>query len=212
MQPRPRGTPSVAFVYTNAPVVELFLNGKSLGHQAVKRLGYASWTFPYERGNLTAVALSPGGTGAGSQVGHHHDPSSGSEAAASDTVVTAGPATQLRLTVDVPSVSTGTGDRLLADGADAGLVRVTLLDAAGNVAPDSGVNVSFSIVDGPGRVIGVGNGNPKCVEPNQVPWRSSFRGKRTFSCAQTPRLSPWSAPIGCTWCVVCSIQYRGGVG
>lgn len=198
MQPRPLGTPSVAFVYSSAPAVELFLNGESLGKQTIAQLGYASWTFPYEPGNLTAVDVSgtyssssrigsssssprSSGNSGGGDVDPAVDFAAGGVAGAagsavSDTVLTAGPATQLRFVLDVPSTRTGTGERLVADGADAGLVRVTLLDAAGNFAPDSGVNVTFAIVDGPGRLIGVGNGDPKCVEPNQASWRSTFKG------------------------------------
>ena len=34
----------------------------------------------------------------------------------------------------------------------------------------------FSIVSGPGRIIGVGNGDPFCHEPNKASWRSAYHG------------------------------------
>jgi len=36
--------------------------------------------------------------------------------------------------------------------------------------------VTFEVVSGPGRVLGVGNGDPDCKEPHQVRWRSAYNG------------------------------------
>ena len=155
--------------YSSAPAVELLHNGRSVGISKVPRLGYAEWDVPWAPGNLTAVAV----TGS-------------SMPGASHTVVTAGAPAALRLVTTVPSLATGTGTALVADGLDAGLVSAELVDAAGNFVPSSGANITFVVVKGPGRLIGVGNGDPKCAEPNQAPWRSSFRG-RAAAVVQTDR-------------------------
>jgi len=76
------------------------------------------------------------------------------------TVVAPGAATTLQLSVDVPSPATGTGSRLILDGNDAGLIRAALVDDNGRLVPDATANVTFSVIVGNGRVLGIGNGNP----------------------------------------------------
>ena len=78
--------------------------------------------------------------------------------------------------LDVPSEDTGTGTALVLNGEDAGMVSAAILDSNGRVCHSSSLNVSFSIVSGPGRIIGVGNGDPSCHEPNQAYWRSAYHG------------------------------------
>ena len=62
------------------------------------------------------------------------------------------------------------------NGQDAGMVSAAIVDAKGNVIPSSSAKVSFRVVSGPGKIIGVGSGDPSCHEPNQVPWRSAYHG------------------------------------
>ena len=57
-----------------------------------------------------------------------------------------------------------------------GLIRATIVDAKGVVAATASNNVTFEIVSGPGRVFGVGNGDPTNHQPNQVSWRSAYHG------------------------------------
>lgn len=62
---------------------------------------------------------------------------------------------------------------------DAALVRVSVVDSDGRLVttPEGGAhNVTFRVVSGPGRVVGVGNGNPSCHEPNRAPWRTTYHG------------------------------------
>jgi hypothetical protein len=76
-------------------------------------------------------------------------------------------ATTLGFFVDVPSPSTGTGSRLVLDGADAALLRVATLDRNGALVSNSPVNITFTVTSGPGRISGVGNGDPTShAEPN----------------------------------------------
>lgn len=155
-------------VYTEAPQVTLLKDGESVGTaNGLRRgtLGGPSWaTFDHVKfspGNLTAVAMS-----------------SSNASLATHTVVTAAttPAAVV-LSVDVPSAATGTGTALLLDGQDVGLVRATIVDAAGNFVPGaSGVNVSFRVMSGPGIVVGAHSGDPASHEENQRPYHSSYHG------------------------------------
>ena len=74
----------------------------------------------------------------------------------------------LALTLDVPSPATGTGARLVLDGADVALVRLSALDVDGGmIVSGAPLNVTFSVVSGPGRLAGVGNGDPTShAQPN----------------------------------------------
>jgi hypothetical protein len=74
----------------------------------------------------------------------------------------------LGLYVDVPSPATGTGAKLLLDGSDVALLRAALLDGVSDaLVSGAPLNVTFSIVSGPGRVAGVGAGDPAAHEqPN----------------------------------------------
>ena len=146
-------------VYTNAPMAELFVNGKSMGVQTIVWQGWAQWSVTFTPGKLMATATNEN-----------------KEVLASHTVETAGGAAKVVAYVDVPSNETGTGSMLVLDGQDAGMVSAAIVDASGNVVPSATNNITFSIVSGPGRIIGVGNGNPSCHEPNKVPWRSAYHG------------------------------------
>ncbi len=66
-----------------------------------------------------------------------------------------------------------------ADGADVAVVNVSVCDAEGLVVPTAGNLVRFSL-SGPGRILGVGNGDPSCHEPDKPvegqASRSAFNG------------------------------------
>ncbi|EDQ90237.1 uncharacterized protein MONBRDRAFT_36654 [Monosiga brevicollis MX1] len=66
---------------------------------------------------------------------------------------------QLSLVVDAPAASTGTGTHLYLDGEDTAMLHVALQDEQGALVTLSSANVSFAVVSGPGRLIGVGNGD-----------------------------------------------------
>ncbi|MDR3734584.1 MAG: beta-galactosidase GalA [Acidobacteriaceae bacterium] len=135
--------------YCNQKTVELFVNGRSLGAQVVKKNGHLSWKVRYEPGILEAHATGVGGT---ALVGRHE---------------TAGPAAKIILTPDRASI--------LADGEDLSVLHVKLLDRNGLFVPEANNLITFRI-DGPGKLIGVGNGDPSCHEPDHASWRSAFNG------------------------------------
>jgi hypothetical protein len=159
-EPLPSVTNRTIQVYTNAPMAELSVNGKSLGSMKLDWQGWAEWdNVSYAAGKIVATALD-----------------SQSQIKATHTVETAGAAAKVVAYIDVPNIATGTGKSLVLDGQDAGMVSAAIVDTQGKVVPSASHNVTFSIVSGPGRIIGVGNGNPMCHEPNKASWRSAYHG------------------------------------
>jgi hypothetical protein len=136
-------------VYTNAPFARILVNGVQIGSPVMNVASYGSAVFHgvgYVKGNVTAEALAT------------DDPAA--LALASHTKWSWGVAAAIVLTVDVPSVTTGTGISVYLDGEDIALIRATIVDAAGVTVHTSTANVSFSVSGGPARVAGVGNGDP----------------------------------------------------
>jgi len=125
--------------YTNHEEAELFLNGRSLGRKAVPTLDRVEWKVPYEPGILEVR-----GYRSGAQVGVTR-------------VETTGPAVKLVLRADRKFLG--------ADGRDATVVAVEAQDAQGRLVPTAQDQVRFSIAGG--RILGVGNGDPSCLEPDQ---------------------------------------------
>jgi len=151
-------------VYTNCPRVTLQLNGKHLAGfvEDVSFFGMATFErVPYEAGNLTALGWD----------------ATGKNLVASHSTFTPGEAAALSLSIDVPSVATGTGDAVLADGEDVAMLRATLLDSNGHLVPSNGDhNISFRIVSGDARVIATHNGDPANISPNHSPWVPTYGG------------------------------------
>lgn len=143
------GQPIKVMVLTNADHIELSLNGKTLGEKNVDPYDMVYFEVPYAPGQLEATALV-----AGRIVGRAR-------------VVTTGEAVALQLLPE--------RQQLKGDGRDAVPVTVQAVDAEGRVVPSASQFVQFE-VDGPGNIIGVGNGNPNCHEPEKANRRSLFNG------------------------------------
>jgi len=136
------------WVHSNAGEVELFLNGKSLGKKTMEHNSHLEWKVPYAPGKLEAKGLKDGKI-------------------ISDIVETTGAPVGLTLAPDRAA--------LTADGADLAWVKVSVVDEKGRVVPTAGNLVRFSVT-GPGRIIGVGNGDATCAEPGQATQRSACNG------------------------------------
>ena len=151
-----RGQPIDVWVNSNADDVELFLNGKSLGKQEMKRNGHLQWTVNYEPGKLEAIAYKKGKK-------------------LTAKVETTGTPAEVVLT---PYKTT-----MLADGQDVSVINVTVVDREGREVPDADNLIRFAI-EGDGKIIGVGNGDPSSHEPDQCvdgTWqRRLFNGKAQF--------------------------------
>ncbi|MBE0698124.1 MAG: DUF4982 domain-containing protein, partial [Anaerolineaceae bacterium] len=81
-------------------------------------------------------------------------------------VETSGPASAIRLLPD--------RDNIQPIRDDVCVIDVEILDEQGRVVPIADPQVYFTI-DGPGKIIGVGNGNPSSHEPEQGKPRSAAR-------------------------------------
>ena len=80
---------------------------------------------------------------------------------------TAGEAARISLTADRA--------RLAADNADLAVVTIAVLDAHGRPVPDAANSVRLSL-SGPGKLIGMGNGDPTSHEPDKTDVRRAFKG------------------------------------
>lgn len=138
-------------VYTSGDEVELFLNGKSLGRKTKAQYEYRlSWDdVIYQPGELKAVAYKHG------------------KKWAQTVMRTAGPAAQLTLAADHPTIK--------ADGQDLSFVTVTVADQAGQLVPRSHNHVTFELT-GPGEIIAVDNGDATSFEPFQAKERNAYNG------------------------------------
>lgn len=152
------GEVTPVFVYTNGDGAELFLNGKSLGRKSknpksansIERFRLMWNDVVYESGELKAVAWKEG------------------EIIGEQTVRTAGPPHQIRLTPDRTVIATG--------GDDLSYILIEALDREGNPCPlaDNEIELTLS---GPGTIAGVGNGNPQSLAPMQDNRVTLFYGK-----------------------------------
>ncbi len=145
------GQPVDVWAYSNAARVELLLNGQSLGAKEMPKNGHLAWSVPYAPGRLSARALDAAGT-----------------LIAQDSVETTGAPAALSMSTDRAA--------LKADGEDVTMIEVDVRDAQGRIVPTASDKVTFTL-SGPGRIAGVGNGNPSSHEPDQASFRSAFNGK-----------------------------------
>ncbi|NBR70391.1 MAG: DUF4982 domain-containing protein, partial [Verrucomicrobia bacterium] len=134
---------------SNAEKVELYLNGRSVGEKAVDPFEMVEWQVPYEPGFLEAVGKK-----------------NGKEVSRKKVETTCSPVT-LELFTDRSQIN--------GDGQDALPVTVRALDEKGRPVPTAMLPVTFSL-DGPANIIGLGNGDPRCHEPEKGNQRSLFNG------------------------------------
>ncbi len=125
--------------HSNCEEVELFLNGASLGRKAMPVNGHLAWPVEYAPGTLLARGYR------------------GGKEIAVARVETTGPAAAIALTPHQATLS--------ADGRDVAVVTVEMRDASGRFVPTAAQKVNFAL-SGPGRILGVGNGDPSSLEPD----------------------------------------------
>jgi beta-galactosidase len=135
--------------HSNLDKVELFLNGESLGVKEVPRNSHLAWKVPYKAGTLEARGYK-----------------SGQQALVARRETTGGPA-RILLRPD--------RQQILADGQDVSLVEVQVVDHEDRLVPVADNEIVFQL-SGPGKVIGVGNGDPSSHEPDKAHKRRAFNG------------------------------------
>ncbi|HEY9153591.1 MAG TPA: DUF4982 domain-containing protein, partial [Opitutaceae bacterium] len=137
-------------VESNCDEVELWLNGQSLGKQPVPKNGHATYTIKYAPGELRAAGYR------------------GGQKVANDSAATAGVARRIVLRADRTRVEAATN-------GDVACVSVHLVDEQNRTVSNASNAISFHL-SGPGKIIGVGNGNPSSHEPDQwLPKRELLR-------------------------------------
>jgi beta-galactosidase len=140
------------WAYSNTDSVELFVNSKSQGKQKISTLSHVTWKVTFEAGTLEGRGYDA----SGKQV-------------VSQTILTAGAPAAIKLSLDLGQ------NGLKADGQDAALVAVSIVDSTGNVVPTAGNEVSFTVT-GPGSLIGLGSGDPSNHEPDKGTKRHAWNG------------------------------------
>jgi beta-galactosidase len=159
--------------FTNCDSVELFLNGKSVGVKgfAFPRYGmqgrygqfapgaaggirtttdlHLAWDVPYEPGTLRAVGTTNGKT------------------VLTVDVATTGDAATIGLSPDRETIR--------ADRRDLAHIVVKMLDDHGRMPPDADNPITFA-VEGPGKLIGVDNGDPSNTEDYKGTTKKAFHG------------------------------------
>ena len=146
--PGREGEEILVAAYTNCDAVELFLNDESLGRKVVDPIEMVEWRVPYRVGILRAVAFREG------------------VAAAQANRETTNGAVALAL-VGVESAP--------ADGVFAIPITVMAIDDTSRPVPTAANHVAFTI-EGPAKILGVGNGDPRSHEPDKASARSLFNG------------------------------------
>lgn len=126
--------------FSNCGEVELFLNGKSLGKKTMPALSHLEWKVPFKPGTLSAKGYQQG-------------------------KVTAEAKWE---TTGIPALVALSSDRgsIQADGEDVAVVTVEARDKEGRPVATAGNEIQFTL-KGPGRIIGVGNGDPTCHEADR---------------------------------------------
>jgi beta-galactosidase len=128
------------WAHSNCDEVELILNGQSLGRKAMKKYSHLEWSVKYAPGTLLARGYK-----------------GGKEILTAKVETTGAPATfQL-----APHRAT-----IKADGVDVSVITVQVADAQGRMVPTAADEITFTL-SGPGKIIGVGNGDPSSHEPDQ---------------------------------------------
>lgn len=129
------------WAYSNCEQVELFLNKKSLGRKPMPKDGHIEWMVKYVPGTLSAKGFKNG------------------KEIIKTQVETTGSTAAIELIADRTSIK--------ADGEDVSVVTVRINDAKGLNVPVANDEISFTL-EGPGKIIGVGNGDPASHEPDRM--------------------------------------------
>ncbi len=137
-------------VYTNCDSAELFLNGKSLGKKAMTDERQIVWLVPYEPGTIAVETYDKGGV------------------KLSKSYTTSGSTSAISIKAD--------RSEICANEQDVVICEITVTDRNGVMVPHANNLITFE-VDGPGKIIGVENGDILDLSPHKVNYRKAFNGK-----------------------------------
>ena len=137
--------------YTNCDEVKLYLNGQLLETKKLADTQKLSlrWKVPFRAGVLKAEGFNNG------------------KLVATDVVKTAGDIAKIELLPDRSTIN--------ANGKDLSFITVKITDENGTLVPEADNLVHFEL-EGEGKIVGVGNGNPMSLEPAKGRERRAFSG------------------------------------
>lgn len=135
--------------FSNLEAVELFVNGASHGRKSVTPCSHVHWQVPFEPGVIEATGYRNG------------------DRVLSARRETAGASHSIGLNADRTTID--------ANGEDVTLVTVQARDEQGRLVPNASNLIHFEI-EGPGKILGVGNGDPSSHEPDKASSRKLFNG------------------------------------
>ena len=146
---------------TNCTATELFLNGKSLG---VKKLAdhteaYLTWKIPFEKGELKALSIDDEGR------------------VYEDILKTTKGAAGIKLSSMDKSIA--------ANGLDMTHVILEIIDTDGNPIDNAHDLIRVSL-EGPGRILGLENGNLEDTTPYGLSYRRAYRGRLLIYIGSSP--------------------------
>ncbi len=121
------------WAYSNCDEVELTVNGKKLGRQAMPKNGHLKWKAIYQPGKVIATGYKNG------------------KRILTEVIETTKPATKIVLRADRQTIA--------ADGRDVCVVSIEIQDQKGRIVPDACQMLTFTL-EGGGRILGAGNGDP----------------------------------------------------
>ena len=139
-------------VFSNCDEVELFLNGKSMGTKGrtADNASPRTWTIPFEKGTLKAVATNSG------------------KVVAEQELKTTGKASKIILSADKPSLKNSWDDAVY--------VTATITDENGTIVSNADTKINFEI-EGKGIIAAVDNGDNASSEPYQSTSRWTYKGR-----------------------------------
>jgi beta-galactosidase len=148
----PEGTSVNVLCYTNCTEVSLVLNNNPIGTKSYSeaRNGLLTWTVSYAPGELKAVGLNNG------------------QGVCEYSLRTTGPASRIELLPDTNQIHT--------DGKDICHVEFRITDDKGVLVQDADNEVVFE-VQGPGNIIGIGNGNLNNIEDYKDNKHKAYNGR-----------------------------------
>jgi len=138
--PGKEGEEISVWAHSNCDEVELFLNGQSLGRKTMKKNSHLEWPVKYAAGTLRALGYK------------------GGKEILTAKVETTGAPAAIQLAPDRTTIK--------SDGADVSVITLQVNDAQGRMVPTAADEITFTI-SGPGKIIGVGNGDPSSHESEQ---------------------------------------------
>src|ERR1035437_8884281 len=138
--PGKEGQEILVWAHSNCEEVELFVNDQSQGRKPMVKNSHLEWKVKYARGTLLARGYT------------------GGKEILTEKVETPGAPAAIQLTPHRATIK--------ADGEDVSVITVQANDAQGRAVPNASNAITFEI-SGPGKIIGVGNGDPSSHEPDQ---------------------------------------------